>query len=213
MKTLKIQMLCLGIALSSVVLLTQCNSNPSATKENADTASATNAMSNDDMIKRGEYLVLVASCDDCHSPKVFNERGEPQIDLTKRLSGHPADAPLPKEFNAAQVAPGKVFMCAQDLTAWYGPWGTSFPRNLTPDSATGIGAWSAETFINILRSGKHMGASAGRPIMPPMPWMNYAKMTDDDLKAMHAFLMSLKPINNNVPEYIPPSGAEAGKKS
>jgi hypothetical protein len=212
MRTFKIQMLLLCSALTGIVVFTQCNSNPSATKNEADTTAA-KTMTQDEMVKRGEYLVTIGGCDDCHSPKVFNEKGEPEIDLTKRLSGHPAGSPLPAEFKPANVAPGKVFMCSQDLTAWYGPWGTSFARNLSPDSSTGIGAWTAEMFMNIIRSGKHMGAAAGRPIMPPMPWFNIAKLTDEDFKAMHAFLMSLKPVNNNVPEYIPPSGAESGKKS
>jgi hypothetical protein len=197
-----------GFLIACAMLFSQCNSNPSSPATNAD---STNAMSHDDMLKRGEYLVTFGGCDDCHSPKVFNDKGEPEVDLTKRLSGHPADGILPKEFNPAMVSPGKVFMCSQDLTAWYGPWGTSFARNLTPDSATGIGAWSSETFIKIIRSGKHMGAEAGRPIMPPMPWYAIAKLTDDDLKAVHSYLMSLKPVSNNVPEYIPPSGSETAK--
>ena len=45
----------------------------------------------------------------------------------------------------------------QDLTAWAGLWGVSFAVNLTPDSATGTGAWTPELFIKILRSGKFMG--------------------------------------------------------
>jgi hypothetical protein len=55
-----------------------------------------------------------------------------------------------------------------DLTAFVGPWGISYTANLTPDSATGIGAWSEAAFINTIRSGKHLGN--GRDILPPMPW-------------------------------------------
>jgi len=90
------------------------------------------------------------------------------------------------------------------LTGFYGPWGTSFAMNLTPDSLTGIGSWSEEIFVGAIRTGKHMGK--GRPIMPPMPWMMYAKMTDDDLKAVYAYLRSIPAISNKVADYVPPSG-------
>jgi hypothetical protein len=210
----KIQFLFLFILFAAVVVLTRCSSNPPTPKANADsTSTSSNPMSNDDAVKRGQYLTTICGCNDCHSPKVFDEHGTPSPDPTKLLSGHPADAPLPKEFVPNNVSPGKVFMCSQDLTAWYGPWGNSFARNLTPDSATGTGAWTAETFIKIIRSGKHMGADAGRPIMPPMPWQDFARMTDQDLTSIFAYLKSLKPISNNVPDYIPPSAPAGGKKS
>jgi hypothetical protein len=47
----------------------------------------------------------------------------------------------------------------------------------------------------------------GRPLLPPMPWEVYAKKTDEDLKAMYAYLMSIKPINNLVPQPTPPDKA------
>lgn len=68
---------------------------------------------------------------------------------------------------------------------------------------TGIGVWTTEIFIKAMRTGKHMGA--GRPILPPMPWFNYAKATDEDLKAILAYLKTLKPIKNAVPAPIPPT--------
>jgi hypothetical protein len=209
MKTTKIQLVLLCSVFTVLLVLTRCTSNPPTPKANADNTAATN----EDPIAHGKYLVMSGGCDDCHSPKVFDEHGMPSIDPTKPLSGHPADAPMPKAFDASKVGPGGVFMCSQDLTTWFGPWGTSFPRNLTPDSATGIGAWTAEMFKKILRSGKHMGAEAGRPIMPPMPWQAIGAMKDKDLDDIFAYLKSLKPISNNVPEYIPPSGPAAGKKS
>ena len=53
-------------------------------------------------------------------------------------------------------------------TAFAGPWGVSFTANLTPDDETGLGKWTAETFIAALRTGRHEGK--GRPILPPMPY-------------------------------------------
>ena len=89
-----------------------------------------------------------------------------------------------------------------NLTVWAGPWGVSFSRNLTPDTATGLGSWTEQMFINTIRNGKHQGE--GRPLLPPMPWQVYKNLTDDDLKAVWAFLRSLPAINNAVPEPIPP---------
>jgi hypothetical protein len=93
-----------------------------------------------------------------------------------------------------------------DFTTWAGPWGVSFAMNLTPDVATGIGSWTEETFIKALRTGKHLGE--GRAILPPMPWPNFAQMTDDDLRAVFAYLKTLKPIENAIPDPIPPPSTE-----
>jgi hypothetical protein len=54
-----------------------------------------------------------------------------------------------------------------------------------------------------MRNGKHMGS--GRPILPPMPWETIGKMTDEDLKAIFAYLKTVKPIRNRVPMPVPPS--------
>jgi hypothetical protein len=91
---------------------------------------------------------------------------------------------------------------SQDMTTWAGPWGVSFAANLTPDNKTGIGLMSEEMFIKSLRTGKHRGML--RDILPPMPWQNLAKVSDEDLKAMFAYLKSLPPVANRVPDPIPP---------
>lgn len=153
----------------------------------------------EDIVKRGEYLVNLGGCNDCHSPKKFTEMG-PVPDESRLMSGHPADATLPKA-NPAMIGPGKWVLMNDQLTAFVGPWGISFGANLTPDKETGIGVWTEEIFIQALRTGKHMGA--GRPILPPMPWYAFAKVTDQDLKAMFAYLNSLPPVKNRVPDPIP----------
>jgi hypothetical protein len=63
-------------------------------------------------------------------------------------------------------------------------------------------------FINTIRRGKHQGE--GRDLLPPMPWQMYAQGTDEDLKAIFAYLQSLPPIENAVPEPIPPAGPPPG---
>jgi hypothetical protein len=93
------------------------------------------------------------------------------------------------------------------MTAWSGPWGTSFTANLTPDAETGLGTWDADTFVKAIRTGLHMGR--GRKILPPMPVEQVANLTDDDLRAVFAYLRSLPPIKNRVPEPIPPAAAPA----
>ena len=161
------------------------------------------------LAERGKYLVTVALCNDCHSPKVFTPKG-PDVDTTRPLSGHPAGSPMPNlPDSIIGMTPDKWgAITTGDLTAWRGPWGTSFAMNLTPDTATGIGSWTEGMFIKALRTGKHMGK--GRDILPPMPWQFIGQMTDRDLKSVFAYLMTLKPIVNAVPDPIPPP--EAGKK-
>ncbi|KAF0190447.1 MAG: putative lipoprotein [Gammaproteobacteria bacterium] len=152
-------------------------------------------------VERGLYLVNVVGCGDCHTPKLFTANG-PEPDKTRLLSGHPADAKLPS------VPPGIIgpdqwgALANNELTAWAGPWGVSYTANLTPD-ATGLGSWTPEIFIQAMRTGKHAGT--GRDILPPMPWMDFALMTDEDLRAVFAYLKSLPPISNVVPAPVPPA--------
>jgi hypothetical protein len=153
-------------------------------------------------VERGAYLATIGGCHDCHTPKVFTPAG-PQLDTQRLLSGHPAGGPLPAVPAGVLTPEGWGALTNAHLTAWAGPWGVSFSMNLTPD-ATGLGAWTEQEFIQALRTGKHAGV--GRPILPPMPWFNYAKMPDDDLQALWAFLRSLPPVANKVPEPLPPPG-------
>ncbi|MBK9730877.1 MAG: hypothetical protein IPO83_06290 [Chitinophagaceae bacterium] len=128
----------------------------------------------------------------------------PILDSTRLLSGHPANSPLPK-IDTNALHPGYWVTGSPDLTAWVGPWGMSFTANLTPDSTTGIGAWSEDAFMGTLRTGHHLGLPGGRLIMPPMPWAFVGQMTDDDLKSVFAYLKSLPPISNAVPTPISPA--------
>jgi hypothetical protein len=161
------------------------------------------------LIKRGEYIVTIGGCHDCHSPKNFTEQG-PQLDATKILSGHPSGMPLPT-VHPESLKPGGWILMAPDLTAFVGPWGISYAANLTPDSTTGLGAWTEEVFIKTLKTGKHLGQENGRPILPPMPWEAIAKTSDEDLSALYAYLRSLPPVTNKVPAPTPPTEALKAK--
>lgn len=157
-------------------------------------------------IQRGAYLVNAGGCNDCHSPKIFTPKG-PQPDPTRLLSGYPSSTKLP-EIPTGVIGPNKWGgLTTNDLTAWVGPWGVSFSANLTPDAETGLGGWTEEMFIKTTRTGKHLGV--GREILPPMPRYDLAKLNDADLRAMFAYLRTLKPIKNAVPPPIPPTSEKS----
>jgi hypothetical protein len=154
-------------------------------------------------VERGRYLVTIGGCDDCHTPKVYTAAGL-SLDTARRLSGHPADAAVPAIPRGA-LGPGAwTALTNEHFSAWAGPWGISFAANLTP-SSTGLESWTDSLFIESMRTGKHLGN--GRPILPPMPWPNVAQMTDDDLRAVFAYLQSLPPVDNAVPAPMPPAMA------
>ncbi len=186
-----------------VLPFTACGTQPQGPAAEATQAAA------EDPVKRGEYLVSVLGCDDCHTAKTMGPQG-PQLDLPHRLAGHFGEPALP----APPVLPEGPWgvVTTMSLTAWAGPWGISYGTNLTPDRETGMGAWTEAMFVKAIRTGKHM--SAGRPILPPMPWEAYARLTDEDLKAVFAFLRTLPPVANKVPDPVlapPPPGPGGGR--
>jgi mono/diheme cytochrome c family protein len=128
-------------------------------------------------IARGRYLFTVGNCGDCHTPGTIF--GAP--DTTRVLAG-------------------------SDL-GWQGPWGTSYPRNLTPDMETGLGKWSEDDIVSTLRTGKRPDNS---PLLPPMPWPNTAMWTDEDLHAVAAYIKSVPAVKHEVPKVVPPGKKVAG---
>ena len=153
-----------------------------------------------DPVAVGKYLVDTSGCHDCHTPWHVGPNG-PEPDMSRMLSGHPQEIVIeaPAKLSEPWVA---AFIGTN--TAWSGPWGVSFPANLTPDPETGI--WremSEEQFMQALRTGRHLGQ--GRPILPPMPWLPYGQKTDDDLKAIYAYFQSVTPVSNKVPDPLPPA--------
>jgi mono/diheme cytochrome c family protein len=135
-------------------------------------------------IARGAQLVMLGGCDDCHTPKLQGG----VLDLSRRLSGHPANAPLPPEA-AGAVTTNML------LTAWRGPWGLSLTANLTPDPETGIGKWTLADFKKTIRTGVD---PTGYVLKPPMPIPGLQNVPDADLDAIFKFLKTLKPVKNAV---------------
>jgi mono/diheme cytochrome c family protein len=125
-------------------------------------------------VDRGKYLVSVLGCMDCHTPGSLY--GFP--DTTRMLSG--------------------------SELGWTGPWGTTYPRNLTPDS-TGIGSWSENDIVTAIRTGVRPDHT---PLLPPMPWPMYSHLTDDDAAAVAAYLKSIPPVSHHNPARLAP-GAKA----
>jgi cytochrome c553 len=146
-------------------------------------------------VERGRYLVGITGCHDCHSPKV--EGMTP--DLTRALSGRPSTTQLPS-------AAKEEVHASLDLTAWTGPWGFSVAANLTPDAATGIGTRYTEAgFVAAMRTGKKPN---GTQMLPPMPAEVYQNMTEEDLRAIFAYLRTIKPIRNAVYAGLPTPGTQ-----
>jgi hypothetical protein len=153
-------------------------------------------------VQRGRYLVKFGGCNDCHTPLKLTEHG-PEPDLSRMLSGHPEGTKLPPP----DIKPGPWFASTAGMTAWAGPWGISYAANLTPDTNTGLGIWTEDMFLKTMKTGKHMGS--GRDILPPMPWQSLSNLTDTDLKAIYAYLWSLPPLKNRVPDPVGPDGKPA----
>ena len=188
-----------GLIIAAIAI--QCTQNSAPNTEVADTQIA--KMDSAAMVKRGEYLVTIGGCNDCHSPKIMTPMG-PEPDPKRLLSGHPAEEPLPAITDKRMIAPGQWALFSSGLTATVGPWGTSFAANLTPDD-TGTGNWTEAQFFKAIREGKSKGLDGTRPLLPPMPWFNFAKMSDEDLRSVFVYLKSLPPVKNAVPNPLPPA--------
>ena len=125
-----------------------------------------------DKVKYGEYLITMADCGTCHSP--LTPQGP---DMSRMYAG------------------GYRF----DL----GATGIVNSANITPDSATGIGAWTEERFLNKFtpyREEKNYNYDPGKQ-NTIMPLSILAGMKDEDLKAIYAYLRTVKPISNKVEKF------------
>jgi len=187
-------------AVSFAYCLQSCSDNKEKNATHAKQDPEVSRVLPEDTIKRGEYLVTVMGCNDCHSPKKMGANG-PEIIPELMLSGYPSDRPLVK-FDSKLIKSG-FGMFYPDLTAAAGPWGVSFAANLTPDK-TGIGDWTEQQFRKALTQGKFKGLDNTRSLLPPMPWTNYSSLSDNDLKSIFAYLKSIKPVKNVVPNHVSP---------
>ena len=173
-------------------LLTRCKPARTETSE----TSKTYGVQYTSQLEWGKHLVDVSACHDCHSPKDPNGHGL-ELDKSRILSGH-APGDVEPVVDLKEVRDKGLIVTVGGLTSWAGPWGQSYAANLTSD-ATGIGNWSEEQFMRALREGKFKGLENGRPLLPPMPWEMYKNFSDEEIKAIFAYLKSTKPVRNVVP--------------
>ena len=162
------------------------------------TEKGTSTQPDKSLVQRGDYLVNLGGCNDCHTPLKMGPNG-PEPDMSRMLSGHPEQLKMPAPPKLPE-GPWNVVV-AMTMTAYAGPFGISYASNLTPDENTGIGNWSEDIFMKTIRTGKHWGVA--RPILPPMPWANIARLPDADLRAIYAYLRSIPAVVNHVPESQP----------
>ena len=122
----------------------------------------------------------------------------PVPDMSKTLSGHPEGGPDPE----GEVGKRDMALIGPSFTSFDLPFGTVYSTNLTSHE-TGIGSWTEAEFVASMRTGKHKGT--GRAVLPPMPWLDIGHSTDEDLRAIFAYLKSVPPIDNKVPDpKVPP---------
>lgn len=183
------------LMLSLAVISCTENSQPVASTSTSNSLTDTVAL-----VAKGEYLVNLMGCHDCHSPKRMGPNG-PELIPELLLSGYPGDRPVQNtDLNA--IPPGWA-MLNEDFTSFVGSWGESFAANLTSDQ-TGIGTWTEDQFRRAFTQGWFKGVEGGRMLLPPMPWFNFVNIKDGDLKAIFLYLKSTRPVNNLVPAPIPP---------
>ncbi|MDE3211614.1 MAG: c-type cytochrome [Bacteroidota bacterium] len=126
------------------------------------------------VIARGSHLVNdVAACMHCHAERDFTKFAGPAVPGTDGKGGN-------------------IF----DQTIFYATPGTIYSRNITPDSASGLGTWTDAEILRALTQGIRKN---GDTLVPVMPYANYNKMTKNDLLSIIAYLRTLKPIHYQVP--------------
>ena len=136
--------------------------------------------------------------------------------LSWRRAILPIERPAPDSFSAGSIAHGEALAAAghcaschtrtggQAYAGGYGvntPFGVVYGTNITPDPKTGIGTWPLDAFLRAMREGV---ARDGSHLFPAFPYNAYTKLTDDDLKALYAYLMTRQPVNATVPSNTVP---------
>src|SRR5579863_1633924 len=131
--------------------------------------------------------------------------------LAHRAEIQPVEPPAAASFSAELVARGEILAAAgnceschttkdgQHFAGGLGigtPFGTIFTSNITPDPANGIGRWSGRAFARALHEGV---ARDGTHLYPAFPFDHFTRVTDDDVQALYAYLMTRPPANSAPP--------------
>jgi len=131
--------------------------------------------------------------------------------LARRPVIAPIERPIAQRFSAESVAKGEALAAAghcaschtrpggQPFAGGYGvntPFGVIYGTNITPDPKSGIGIWSIEAFVRAMREGV---ARDGSHLFPAFPYYAYTKLSDDDVEALYAYLMTRPVAAASVP--------------
>jgi mono/diheme cytochrome c family protein len=136
--------------------------------------------------------------------------------LAHRAEIAPIEAPAAALFPPELVARGEILVTAGNCESCHTtkdgqrfagglaigtPFGAIHTSNITPDSATGIGRWSEPAFARALHEGV---ARDGTQLYPAFPFDHFTRVTDDDVRALYAYLMTRPPVN-----FAPPANTVA----
>jgi mono/diheme cytochrome c family protein len=131
--------------------------------------------------------------------------------LSLRSAIAPVERPSKDSFSAESVTRGEALAAAghcaschsrADGPAFAGGYGVNTPfgiiygTNITPDPKTGLGLWSVEAFTRAMREGV---SRDGSHLFPAFPYYAYTKLSDEDVKALYAYLMTRPAVNAEVP--------------
>ena len=154
-------------------------------------------------IARGKYLVDIMGCHDCHTPDEDGTQ-RARVGHDRALSGHPEEA---RDAAGAGAAAGPwIATIAATITAFSGPWGTSFTMNLTPDKETGLGDWTVEEFIATMKTGTRARQGPSRAAADAGAEPRAAERRGHP--RLFAYLQTLQPIKNRTPQPIEPPEAK-----
>jgi hypothetical protein len=149
------------------------------------------AQTQQDLSSRGQYIFTAVQGCACHTPR--NPDGNNNANLF--MAGAPPNPP-------AVGNPPTIGWTTKT-------WKKLYARNITPDSETGIGKWTEAEFIAAMKTGRTL---EGRILDPVMPWDRFQAITDTDLRAIWAYIRTLKPIRNKPPENVPAESSPGEKK-
>jgi mono/diheme cytochrome c family protein len=136
------------------------------------------APANKKQVDHGRYMVELLGCGSCHTEGALEGSPDRERALAGSGVGIAYTNPLEHRY------PGVVY-----------------PSNITPDTETGIGGMSDSQIASAIRSG--VGRHGGRALSV-MPWQGYARMSEEDVAAIVAYLRSIAPIRNEVPATVLP---------
>lgn len=125
------------------------------------------------IVERGKYLAHhVTLCMDCHSQRDFNQFSGPPVAGTEGMGGD--------SFNVKIGVPGTIYA-----------------KNITQDTVNGIGKWSDDDIARAITRGI---SKNGDTLFPLMPYAHYNGLSREDLNSIIAYIRTIKPNSNKVPE-------------